>query len=46
MTQPASAASAAPHTILARLGTYFRKRILPNWELYQQALDAKRAATQ
>ena len=34
MTQPAPAATAAPHTVVARLGTYFRKRILPNWDLY------------
>ena len=34
MTQPASAASTVPHTVLARLGTYFRKRIVRNWDLY------------
>ena len=34
MTQPARAATAAPHTVVARIGTYFRKRILPNWDLY------------
>ena len=34
MTQPAPAATAAPHTVVARIGTYFRKRILRNWDLY------------
>lgn len=34
MTQPGSAASGAPHPVVSRLGTYFRKRILPNWDLY------------
>ena len=34
MTQPAPAATAAPRTAGARIGTCFRKRILPNWDLY------------
>lgn len=37
MTQPASAASGAPHTVVARLGTYFRKRTLPFYHPYKYA---------
>ena len=34
MAQPAHAETATPRTAVARLGTYFRKRILRNWDLY------------
>ena len=34
MAQPAHAETATPRIAVARLGTYFRKRILRNWDLY------------
>ena len=34
MTQPAHAESVPPRSSAVRLGTEFRRRILPNWGLY------------